>query len=122
MELSTLKSLQTRIRESKGADRELDQAIDEALTSDSAQQWWPYYTADPDGLGACVGLMREVLPGCEFELSTLYGIATVALPLNAEIGPDTARREDGNLCLTFLGAICAAKIAELEARQTETAA
>lgn len=60
--LETLRSLQTRIREATGPDRDLDFDIGDII---EIPPWevTPNYTTDPDGLGACVALMREVLPG-----------------------------------------------------------
>ena len=72
MTIEQLRSLQSRIRESKGADRELDLAISEAFAQPMA---WsgdivglgsPPYTSDPDGLGACKALQMGVLPGCSW--------------------------------------------------------
>jgi len=65
--LESLRSLQKRIREVTGPDRDLDGAIAKALdASFSAPPYLtdaPEFTLDPDGLGPCVALMREVLPG-----------------------------------------------------------
>ena len=74
MDIETLRSLQTRIRESKGADREIDAKIyawhhgDVYVDFSSLEDGWlfkfgnradclgaedlPRYTLDPDGLGA----------------------------------------------------------------------
>lgn len=100
----------------------------------------PNYTTDPDGLGACVGLMREVLPGWCWRIGTccVSDDAWVAPDWNSPVhgtrfreqygepvygtvfdqGVDIDRRPVGNVCLAFLEAILSAKIAELEAQQT----
>lgn len=51
-------------------------------------------------------------PGIEYEISTLYGIAHVTLPLNGGYAypPLTVRRNDGNVILAFC-------IAALKARE-----
>jgi len=122
-----LRLLQTRIREGTGPDRELDCDIDRVLRGRSV---WPehgatysveghvwvstdYYTTDPDGLGACVALMREVLPGCEwtrnqFGCFLIWSTSGNAVP---SIMPAPKLAND---CLTFLDAIIAAKISEEE--------
>ena len=63
--LESLRSLQKRIRESKGVDPRLDRDIAFALTdwTLSSQELPPIFTADPDGLGPCVALQRALLPG-----------------------------------------------------------
>ena len=123
MNLESLRSLQKRIRESKGVDPRLDRDIAFALTdwTLSSQELPPIFTADPDGLGPCVALLEAVLPGAELEISTLHGIAFVRLPLNAQDGPERARRNDGNKCLAFCDAILSALIAQEEAKHTEKA-
>ena len=70
--IDTLRSLQKRIREATGPDRELDKAIwlaignaprvvPEGYTLNTGLA--PRYTTDLDGLGACVALMRDQFPG-----------------------------------------------------------
>lgn len=136
-DLSTLRSLQQRIREATGPDRELDADISCALLGGmpdlaapridpeyrrrrvgGAYFDVPNFTRDPDGLGACKALMLEVLPGCVWERTKngsihVYRAAGALLPIGfPEIGEICA-----NDCLTFIDAICAARIAELEAEQ-----
>lgn len=127
--LDSLKSLQTRIREATGADRELDKDIHVALRFKLPGKWgadlidtcFPSYTTDPDGLGACVGLMREVLPGCEWAKDR-RGEIIIFDELPAKIWAVVAIAKSlANDCLTFLDAICAAPIAEEEAKLTEKA-
>jgi len=127
MTLETLRSLQTRVREATGPDRELDVEIARALQP--GQLWCvehpfapedvaPNFTTDPDGLGACVALMHAILPGCEWDRDfRKFSIFEVPNPNGAwhEIG--YSENVLANDCLTFLDAIFSAKIAELEAEQ-----
>lgn len=121
MNIEQLRSLQKRIRDATGPDRELDWDIAKALdASFSAPPYLtdaPEFTLDPDGLGPCVALLEAVLPGAELEISTLHGIAFVRLPLNAQDGPERARRNDGNKCLALCDAILSALIAQEEAKE-----
>lgn len=68
----------------------------------------PNYTSSID---AAVALMNAVLPGAEYEISTLYGPASVSLPLNSD-SRVTVDRADGHVALALCAAIVAAKIAE----------
>jgi len=155
MNLSTLKSLQARIREATGADRELDCAIanlhgwrcdaDYNYTPSGAMtlEEPPPYTSDPEGLGACVALCREVLPGYAWKVGTccVSDDAWVVPDFNCpahgdrlrekfgeiehgsiwDTGIDIDRRPSGNVCLAFLDGIVSALIAEEEAKLTEKA-
>ena len=116
MNIESLRSLQKRIREATGPDRNLDWDIREAFYPGRVGQA-PLFTLDPDGLGPCVALMREVLPGYvwgkfldgNFELAGPPGTRTIySRVLSSE-------------CLTFLDAILSALIAQEEARHTEKA-
>lgn len=140
-DLETLRSLQSRIQQATGPDRELDKAIAYALewsfpgwlsfeehkakhgpdTAWVAHSNWindgltkgaqlPPWSASLD---ACVALLHEVLPGCEwgkqdghFKVYGGFGYAW-----------SCASVRFANDCLTFLDAICAAAIAEREAKQ-----
>lgn len=151
--LETLRSLQARIREATGPDRELDAWIVVMLTPTRATAddlvyliktepedhcapgtYWlkqrsgaslrtaPLFTTDPDGLGACVALMREVLPGCEWGRTVdgafvVWGETYALLPGDE---PDVlgSRWPLATDCLTFLDAIISAVIAKEEARET----
>lgn len=129
MNLPTLRSLQQRIREATGPDREIDAAISAALRyyDDSSIPWGgeliaPDFTTDPDGLGACVGLMREVLPGHEWEREFRnFGIYNIRTSDGSWHETGYSTKPLANDCLTFLDAICAALIAEEEAKLTEKA-
>ncbi len=128
--LESLRSLQKRIREAKGADRELDWIIANTFkvyrdvfamgASVITHLDAPNFTLDPDGLGPCVALLDAVLPGAEFELNTIYGLAYVNLPLNAaeDETMQFVRRDDGNKCLAFCDAIVSTLIAKEEAKVT----
>jgi hypothetical protein len=124
--IDDLKRLQKRIRECKGADRELDKTIwlaignaprvvPEGCTLNTGLA--PRYTTYPDGLGACVSLMDSVLPGCVWERVKggaffIYRTARALMPLN---WLDLPEHNLPNDCLTFIDAIVAANISELEA-------
>lgn len=137
MNLESLRSLQKRIREATGPDRELDAAISLVLHADfwasldrqELRQAFSIspYTADPDGLGPCVALMREVLPGCDYERHR-YGNYHICDGTQWHSSPHTRLEEspDGfgielpehaNDCLTFLDAIFSAAIAQEEAKE-----
>ena len=129
MNLESLRALQTRIREATGPDRELDLEIMRAFYPEC--QWTIasthpaignrlseafFFTTDPDGLGACVALMHATLPGCEWVRTEdrsfqIWREIGVKVP----IGYLSYRAPLANDCLTFLDAICSAKICELEA-------
>ena len=67
----------------------------------------PTFTASID---ATVALIERVLPGAEFSLSNLYGIALAELPLNFTHTPwEVGRRTDGNLAIALLIALLRAK-------------
>lgn len=120
MNLESLRSLQKRIRESKGVDPRLDRDIAFALTdwTLSSQELPPIFTADPDGLGACVALMRTVLPGWTRVVDASapeLGIAVELMPPDDASPQLQAAKIKGDHDLephAFLDAICAALIAE----------
>ena len=150
MNLESLRSLQKRIREAIDPDRELDGDIIVALKggeivwkmanytmeqypahrypsknhlSGFANEHVPLLTASID---ACVALMREVLPGCEWSRDSAWCFwIWEQISKNAW---DAKKRIDGgpyrlaNDCLTFLDAIFSAAIAQEEAKHTEKAA
>ena len=68
----------------------------------------PHYTT---GLDAALTL---VIKDWEYEISTLYGIARVRLPLNASVEPSEGERKDGNVPLAACLAALRARLAELE--------
>lgn len=123
MNLSTLKSLQTRIREATGADRFLDADIWRKLIGDVLPpKDYPKLTSDPDGLGACVGLMREVLPGAIREVEATGKLPKVTIWRYHEIvWQDRSVGEHALETHATLLAICAALIAEEEAKLTAVA-
>lgn len=140
MNLDSLQQLQTRIRNASGADRELDVAIACALlggvvhsfrtyerfiSPDEAEDGrasiipTPHYTTYPDGLGACVGLLHAQFPEWKWE-RYFNGYTVVGRYSTEDENPRFGAQPLANDCLTFIDAIVAAKISELEARQQET--
>lgn len=138
MNLSTLRSLQKRIREATGPDRELDCEIANfhgwrqdadynytpsgAMTLDEP----PHYTSDPDGLGACVALQRDLLPHLNAHITLYRNWCRVILAREEGSGKTlhemvvaSPERSDDNVCLAYCESIISARIAELEAEQKE---
>jgi hypothetical protein len=71
--------------------------------------WIDHDAALKAGAWADVGAYESaalvlVPPGVEYEISTLYGVAHVELPLNHEY-PETVRRKDGNVALALALAV-----------------
>ncbi len=144
MNLESLRSLQMRIREATGPDRELDCLIAAAVsggdlhpTSDLSgiigsgiYVRVPSYTTDPDGLGPCVALMRMLLPGYRREVFERWGYEDgrgwfIAECLVKIQGPSDTRPVNVDLHAlethaTLLG-IFSALIAQEEAKHTEKA-
>jgi len=107
MNLESLRSLQKRIREAKGADRELDDAIFAALFPEKSCRLVGMHEDAPDirmfefshatgtslrvtgSLDACVALMREVLPGW------CWRIGTCCVSDDAWVAPDWNSPTDG---------------------------
>ena len=117
--LESLRSLQKRIREATGADRELDRDIANAFRPVGFRGFYtftsaPLYTTDPDGLGPCVALLEAVLPGCKWERDRC-GSLRIWHPDNGA-GPSIVFAP-ANDCLTFLYAIVGALIAQEEAKE-----
>ena len=116
MNLSTLKSLQARIRISVGPDRKLEYAIHNAFC---LQRRWPIapnYTIDPYGLGACVALQREVLPDYRREVQECLVGFQITLWVDTETFQCERHRIEEH---AHLLAIFAAVIAREEAKETE---
>lgn len=114
MNIEALRSLQARIREAKGADRELDIAIAVAFKHRHCPTGMVHhYTVYPDGLGACVSLMHEVLPGHKWEKYADGKFCVRGGQLQWALGVKPLASD----CLTFLDAIFSAKISELEATE-----
>lgn len=132
----TLDELEKKLAEATGPSRELDRAIAEAVgytvevilvppghpvfkdgsglefktSGDGIKTGITSWTSSID---AAVALCEAVLPGSEYEISTIYGESHVSLPLNSD---DTANvhRRDCNVCLAFVTAIIRALKAERE--------
>ncbi|CCB64430.1 hypothetical protein [Hyphomicrobium sp. MC1] len=161
--IESLRSLQGRLREAKGPSRELDAELHAwriggtSLGYLSIDDCWlfsfpnaartgiddndlPRFTTFPEGLGACVGLCMEVLPGWAWKTGTCcvsddaWVVPDFNCPVHGErllkqFGPiawgsiwdtgiDIDRRPAGNACLALLDAIVSAKLSELEAQET----
>lgn len=136
--LESLRSLQKRIREATGPDRNLDWDIREAFYPGRMGQA-PLFTLDPDGLGPCVALLRSVLPGYAWKVGTCcvsddaWVVPDFNCPVHGErlraeygeiewgsiwdTGIDIDRRPSGNVCLALLDAIISALIAQEEAKE-----
>lgn len=129
--LPTLLSLRERVRALTGPDREVDGAIAllegwtfQKMKGDRAAYWrrpqvteWymresggpPAYT---DSVDACIALAERLLPGAEFELTNIYGVARASIPLNDSRYPASdGEHKGGSLALALLDAILSALIA-----------
>ena len=73
----------------------------------------PSYTASID---AALALTGRLLPGVEYEITNLYGVAMASLPMNMSSVVDyqTERREDGIVPLAILAALLSALIAQAQ--------
>ena len=138
--LESLRSLQKRIREATGPDREIDLEICKvfgifksvmkrldaqgSLTADNLGA--APFTLDPDGLGPCVALMRMLLPGWpgsvswnNLETNGGTSFAYVHTPIGYD-GPSPwpeGSLHHNNTCLALLYAIFSALIAQEEANE-----
>lgn len=64
---------------------------------------------------AALALVERMFPGAEYEITTLYGVARVSLPLNDNVyGPSYGNDETGNVPLSILRTIVAALISKTE--------
>lgn len=139
--MTPLQEVLGRVEGVEGPDRELDAALWLAMTpgatrriirvkhAHSDAEWDIHETRDATGgrlvsvpaytasLDAALGLVERVLPGAEYELTTIYGVARATLPLNCSdtVYPETGERKDGNMPL----AICAALLKALIAQEGE---
>jgi len=136
--IDTLKQLQTRLRNSSGADRALDEDIFAALFPEKEVRLagmpdyaigirmfkYGHETATAlcvtASLDACVGLMREKLPGKPWSktASGRYRIWEDDESLRLQANPFRLLADPDPLatdCLTFCDAIFSALIAQLEA-------
>lgn len=117
--INTLRSLQKRIREATGPDRGIDGTISRAFNFFDRDGFSPPFTSDPDGLGACVALMREVLPGCEWTRNG-YGDFHILVGRGSIYERMVGGHAGPNDCIRFIDAIVSARIAviaELEAKE-----
>lgn len=99
-----------RIEGAEAGSRALDRAIWNALefAHDGEPTKCPHYTTSLD---AALALAELVLPGQEYEISTLYGVARVTLNLNHgdDGGPYYGSHECGSVPLALCAAILRAK-------------
>jgi hypothetical protein len=135
--VSDLKALIERVEKATGPDREIDALVfgwleglkrndgtfwiggrfqfehptkrhpngPAALYIDEAQV--PEYTSSLD---AVVAMIERQMPGAEWSLTNLYGVALAEVPLNdSENSGEIARRPDGNMVLALLTALLRAK-------------
>jgi len=116
-DLPTLKSLQKRIREAKGADRELDDDIFAALFPEKSCRLVGMHEDAPDirmfefshetgtslrvtgSLDACVALLRSVLPGYAWKVGTccVSDDAWVVPDFNCPVHGERLRAEYGEI-------------------------
>jgi hypothetical protein len=70
---------------------------------------WINAGAYSGSIDAALSLVEAKLPGCEWEITNLYGVAQAGLPLNDADG-DThyGRRKDGNIPLAIIEALLTA--------------
>ena len=100
-----MKDLIERLREAKEGSADLDKEIALAAYPNPQGNWVmrPYSTS----IDAALTMLGE---GWEYEITTLYGVAHVELPLNAnDIDPQIGRRVDGNVPLALCEAIMKAR-------------
>jgi hypothetical protein len=123
--MTDLTALLERVEKAESASRELDGLIAKAFGELPAEAWWmtenvygedaeqwvsggygkyKFYEPEPytASIDAALALVEKKLPGAEYDITTLYGIAGVELPLNDHNGPQTARRRDGNIPLAII--------------------
>lgn len=77
--------------ESEPPSAELDEAIGRSMFN---QQIYPPIQRYTRSWDAAIALLP---PGAEIEITTLYGVAMACAPLNANDGPQMARRLDGDV-------------------------
>lgn len=66
-------------------------------------------------IDAAVALVEKVLPGAEYEITNLYGVASATLPLNAsDYSYETGRNECGSMPLAILAALLRTLISQAE--------
>jgi hypothetical protein len=134
--------LLSRVKAATGPDRELDAAIDVAMFGGETIWKQANYTMDmypasrrpnkayiggfanehvplvTSSVDAALLLVAQKLPGAEYQISNLYGIAHVEMPLNATNSEDlcSARRTDGNMPLAILEALFSVLVSVNEPR------
>lgn len=117
--IEQLRALAERLAGATEGDSELDYIIARMLGLDGGpfiegDDEAPEFTASID---AALALVDRLLPGAEYELTTMYGVARVSLPLNGSFGPSYGNDETGNVPLAILRALVAALLAQAESTQ-----
>jgi hypothetical protein len=118
--MTALQELIDRVKAATGPDRELDHAIGVFFELSGADKHdgphlrriWrgPRLAASLD---AALAFVERVLPGAEYNISTLYGHAMAELPINADnyLAPQVLRM-DGNMPLAIIECALLAKLQE----------
>ena len=131
--LEMLRKLESRISEAKGPSQELNADIWVITGGPSRRNYHYWRGCQPKGesptvrnyaldrapnltgsLDAAIALIERVLPGAEWQVSTLYGRATAELPLNQSELNNGVFRDDSNVSL----ALCLALIRALIAKES----
>lgn len=126
--MSQLSELRERVEGASGEDRDLDGFIEAFFATGEYGEVLPakggmvvYRSPGPHSPGqgrfevaehytgsidAALALVERMLPGAEYEITTLYGVAHVTLPLNfTDDLSQSGRRDDGNVPLAILSAL-----------------
>ena len=113
---TTLKDLEKRLQETTGpVDGVTAAGVANSLSpwETESNEWWLLVKALQGSIDAALALVEAVLPGAEFSLTNLYGVAMAELPLNYTDGTvGAARLEHGNLALALCLALVRAKMEE----------
>jgi hypothetical protein len=130
--MKDLQELIDRMKAATGPDRELDFAVYDHLFPPKPPPANAPHIELPPGFGrdalsrsmdprpeltgsidAALALVERVLPGAEYNISTLYGHAMAELPINADnyLAPQV-RRMDGNMPLAIIECALLAKLEE----------
>lgn len=116
VDAAKLKDLLARIEAATEGDNDLDRDIAIALGWVPPAIGLPFWRYDdgnhwgalPDwstSIDAAVALVERVSPGAEYEISTIYHVAHVSLPLNDGDRCANVRRADMNVPLAILAAL-----------------
>lgn len=110
--MADLHELLRRVEAATGKDDELGCDIIDALLPVADERLTMYVGRCPTAsIDAALALVERALPGAEYRISTLYGVASAALPLNDD-NLSCGRRKDNNVALAILAALLRARIAQ----------